>query len=126
MVAPFKAFSPAHSCCVTLAVFLAVWSPSTPIYFTSLDCLTFQLLLWVTYWFSCKFLFCQVSQVGFYCLHPMTQALVVCSRPWPSSPTMANSVSTVSTNTFQSYFCIVLFPKMVNVFHYSLIALAIP
>ena len=71
-------------------------------------CLMFLLLPWVTYWFSNKFPFCQVSQVGFYCLHPVIRVLVHCSCPWPWSPNVVNSLSTVSRDAFQSYFCIVL------------------
>lgn len=69
------------------------------------DSLIFLLLLWVTYWFSIGFPLCQG---GFYCLHPVIQVLVHCSCPWLGSPNVVNSLSTVSTDTFQSYFCIVL------------------
>lgn len=69
------------------------------------DSLIFLLLLWVTYWFSIGFPLCQD---GFYCLHPVIQVLVHCSCPWLGSPNVVNSLSTVSTDTFQSYFCIVL------------------
>lgn len=55
-----------------------------------------------------KFPFFQVSHIGFYCLHPMIGVLVRCFWPWPWSPYVVNSLSTVSRDAFRSYFCIIL------------------
>lgn len=107
VVTSAKAFLPNQPCGGTLAVFLVTWPPLT-IYFPSSDSLTFLLLPRVPFWFSNNFSFCQVSHIGFYCLHPVTRVLVYCFCPWPWSPSMANSLSTVSKGAFQSYFCIIL------------------
>lgn len=103
-----KAFSPNQSYGVILAVFLAAWPPLTPLYFPSSSSLPFLLLFWVPYLFSNNFPFCQVSHIGFYCLHPMILILVHCFWPWSWSPDLVNSLSTVSRDAFQSYFCIIL------------------
>lgn len=108
VVTPAKAFSPNQSYGVILAVFLAAWPPLTPLYFPSSSSLTFLLLLSVPYLFSNNFPFCQVSHIGFYCLHPVILILVHCFWPWSSSPDLVNSLSTISRDVFQSYFCIIL------------------
>lgn len=107
VVTSAKAFSPNQPCGKTLAVFLVAW-PLLTIYFPSSDSLTFLLLPRVPFWLSNKFSFCQVSHIGFYCLHPVIQVLVYCFCPWLWSPSVANSLSTVSKGMFQSYFRIIL------------------
>lgn len=83
---PAEVFSPNHSCGMSLDACLVVWPLLTPLYFPISDSLASLLLLWVPYWFSKKFPFCQVSQVGFYCLHPVI---------WSSS-SMASAPALVS------------------------------
>lgn len=107
VVTSAKAFSPNQPYGEALVVFLVVWPPWT-IYFPSSDFLTSLQLPRVPFWFSNKFSFCQVSQIGFYCLHHMIRVLVYCFCPGPWSPRVANSLSTVSKGRFQSYFCIIL------------------
>lgn len=68
---PAEVFSPNHSCAMSLDACLVAWPLLTPLYFPISDSLTSLLLLPVPYWFSNTFPFCQVRQVGFYCLHPV-------------------------------------------------------
>lgn len=93
---------------VTLAILLAAWPPLTPVPFPATECLTFLVFLRVTYWFSNRFPFGQASQVDCYCLEPVIGVLVPCSCPWLWSPNVTSPLNTVSRDTFQIDFCIVL------------------